>query len=125
ESAGFWSDVANIWSDYGSQFLIGARNTLFIALTSTVVGSLIGLMIAIYRSIPVSKRRNPVGYILYRLFDFLIMVYIEVFRGTPMMVQAMLIFYGSKLFFNIDMSPMVAALIIVSINTGAYLAEVF
>lgn len=42
-----------------------------------------------------------------------------------MMVQAMLIFYGSKLFFNIDMSPMAAALIIVSINTGAYLAEVF
>lgn len=125
ESAGFWPDVANIWDDYGSQFLIGARNTLLIALTSTVVGSLIGLLIAIYRSIPVSKRRNPMGYILYRVFDFLIMVYIEVFRGTPMMVQAMLIFYGSKLFFNIDMSPMIAALIIVSINTGAYLAEVF
>ena len=125
ESSGFWSDVAGIWDDYGSQFLVGARNTLFIALFSTVVGSLIGLLIAIYRSIPLNKRRNPFGYIMYRLFDFLIMVYIEVFRGTPMMVQAMLIFYGSKLFFNIDLSPMVAALIIVSINTGAYLAEVF
>lgn len=52
------------------------------------------------------------------------MAYVEIFRGTPMMVQAMMIFYGSKLLFNIDLSPMVAALIIVSINTGAYLTEV-
>ncbi len=125
ESAGFWSDVAGIWDNYGSQFLVGARNTLFIALIATVVGSMIGLMIAIYRSIPVNSKRSPFAFVLYKLFDFLIMVYIEVFRGTPMMVQAMLIFYGSKLFFNIDMSPMTAALIIVSVNTGAYLAEVF
>ena len=41
-----------------------------------------------------------------------------------MMVQAMLIFYGSKLFLDIDMSAMLAAFLIVSINTGAYLAEV-
>lgn len=41
-----------------------------------------------------------------------------------MMVQAMMIFYGTKLFFNLDLSSMVAAFIVVSINTGAYLAEV-
>lgn len=125
ESRGFWSDVREIWADYGSQFLIGARNTMIIALISTVVGSLIGLLIAIYRSIPINKKRTPIKYILYKLFDFVIMAYIEIFRGTPMMVQAMLIFYGSKLFFNIDMSPLSAALLIVSVNTGAYLAEVF
>ena len=124
ESAGFWADVASIWDTYGSQFMVGVRNTLFIALISTVVGFIIGLLIAIYRSIPIHKKRNPIRYVLYRLFDFIIMIYIEVFRGTPMMVQAMLIFYGSKLFFDIDMSAMSAALLIVSINTGAYLAEV-
>lgn len=125
ESAGFWSDVAEIWDMYGSQFLVGARNTLIIALISTVLGSLIGLGIAIYRSIPVNKKRKPVSYVFYKLFDLVIMAYIEIFRGTPMMVQSMLIFYGSKLFFDIDMSPMFAALLIVSINTGAYLSEVF
>lgn len=125
ESAGFWSDVAEIWDMYGSQFLVGARNTLIIALISTVLGSLIGLGIAIYRSIPVDKKRKPVSYVFYKLFDLVIMAYIEVFRGTPMMVQSMLIFYGSKLFFDIDMSPMFAALLIVSVNTGAYLSEVF
>ena len=41
-----------------------------------------------------------------------------------MMVQAMLIFYGSKLFFDFDLSSMAAALLIVSVNTGAYLSEV-
>lgn len=125
ESAGFWSDVAEIWDMYGSQFLVGARNTLIIALISTVLGSLIGLGIAIYRSIPVDKKRKPVSYVFYKLFDLVIIAYIEIFRGTPMMVQSMLIFYGSKLFFDIDMSPMFAALLIVSVNTGAYLSEVF
>lgn len=124
ESGGFWSDVVGIWETYKSQFLVGIRNTLFIALISTVIGFVIGLAIAIYRTIPIDKALNPVLYFLYKFVDFLIMAYIEIFRGTPMMVQSMLIFYGSRLFFDIGMSPMTAALFIVSINTGAYLAEV-
>ena len=40
-----------------------------------------------------------------------------------MIVQAMLIFYGSKQFLGVDMQPLLAACLIVSINTGAYLAE--
>ena len=124
ESGGFWSDVREIWDTYGRQFLVGARNTIFIAFISTIIGFLIGLLIAIYRSIPMSRRRKPISYTIYKIFEFFIIAYIEIFRGTPMMVQAMMIFYGSKLFFNIDLSSMVAALIIVSINTGAYLTEV-
>ena len=124
ESGGFWSDVREIWDTYGRQFLVGARNTIFIAFISTIVGFLIGLLIAIYRSIPMSRKRKPISYTIYKIFELFIIAYIEIFRGTPMMVQAMMIFYGSKLFFNIDLSSMVAALIIVSINTGAYLTEV-
>lgn len=124
ESKGFWSDVRNIWSTYSHQFFVGARNTIIIAFISTLVGFLIGLLIAIYRTIPMNKKRKPIRYAFYKFFEFLIIAYIEIFRGTPMMVQAMMIFYGSKLFFNIDLSSMVAALIIVSINTGAYLTEV-
>lgn len=124
ESGGFWSDVRGIWDTYGRQFLVGARNTLFIAFVSTIVGFVIGLLIAIYRSIPVNRKRKPLSYTLYKIVEFFIIAYVEIFRGTPMMVQAMMIFYGSKLFFNIDLSSMTAALIIVSINTGAYLTEV-
>ncbi|MGY0837091.1 ABC transporter substrate-binding protein/permease [Aerococcus urinaeequi] len=124
ESASFWSEVAGIWQTYGAQFLVGAGNTMFIALSSTIIGFIIGLLIAIYRSLIVRRDQMPIGYFFYKLFDFLISAYIEIFRGTPMMVQAMMIFYGSRLFFNFQMSTMFAALLIVSINTGAYLAEV-
>ena len=123
EDRGFLGDISNIWSKYGSQFLRGAGNTMFIALTSTIIGSLIGLIIAIIRSIKVAKT-DKIKYVLYKIIDFIIVAYIEIFRGTPMMVQAMLIFYGSKLFFDFDLSSMAAALLIVSVNTGAYLSEV-
>lgn len=124
DSGGFWSDIVSIWNSYGSQFIRGAINTMMIALVSTIIGFGIGLLIAIFRSIKVNKKANRLGYILHRIVDFFISVYIEIFRGTPMMVQAMLIFFGSKLFFNIDMSSNFAAYLIVSINTAAYLAEV-
>lgn len=124
EDTSFFGQVAYIWSEYGSQFIRGAINTLWIALLSTIIGTLIGLLVAIYRTIPISRKNNPIGYIFYKILDFLIVAYIEIFRGTPMMVQAMLIFYGLKLFFNLDLSSMVAAVLIVSINTGAYLSEV-
>ena len=54
----------------------------------------------------------------------ILIIYIEFFRGTPMIVQAMVIFYGSALAFGIDMDRTVAAIFIVSINTGAYMAEI-
>lgn len=124
ESTGFWGDVRSIWDNFGTQFLRGAGSTMFIALSSTIIGFLIGLVIAIFRSLPVTKASGAIKYGLYKLVDFIIIAYIEIFRGTPMMVQAMLIFYGSKLFFDIDMSSMSAALLIVSVNTAAYLSEV-
>lgn len=122
ESEGFWSEVGHIWEQYGSQFIRGAGTTLFIALVSTLVGFLIGLLIAIYRSLNIPN--NPILGFLYQVINFILTAYIEIFRGTPMMVQAMLIFYGSKMFFNLDMSSLTAGLFIVSINTGAYLSEV-
>lgn len=117
EASGFWAGVVGIWDDYGSRFLVGARNTLIIALVSTVIGSIIGLLIAIYRSFPADRKGKPLRQVLYRIFEFLIVAYVEIFRGTPMMVQAMMIFYGSKLFFDIDLSSMMAAFIVVSVNT--------
>ena len=96
ESGGFFAEVRVLWDMYGSQFLVGARNTIIIALVSTVVGSIIGMLIAIYRSIPVNKKQNPLGYALYKFFDFFIVAYVEIFRGTPMMVQALIIYHGLR-----------------------------
>lgn len=120
----FLQEMGQLWNDYGAQFIRGALNTLFIALIATLVGSIIGLAVATFRSMRDQFHKGTGAYYLFKLVDILLVSYIEIFRGTPMMVQAMLIFYGLKLFLNIDLSAMTAALFIVSINTGAYLSEV-
>ena len=62
---------------------------------------------------------------LHKILNAIIAVYIEVFRGTPMMVQAMVIFWGFALINNgVTLNVVFAGLFIVSINTGAYMAEI-
>ena len=58
-----------------------------------------------------------------KVLSALLNVYIEVFRGTPMIVQAMVIYYGSMQM-GLRMPVLVAAVLIVSVNTGAYMAEI-
>ena len=120
----FITEVRDIWGKYSSLFLQGIVNTLFIAIISTILGFLIGLLVAIIRRLDVNKRTNPIGYYFHKLINALLSIYVEVFRGTPMMVQSVIIFYGLKQYFDIDLSTMFAAILIVSINTGAYLSEV-
>lgn len=124
ESSGFWAEVADIWQTYGGAFIRGAATTLLIATVSTLLGFLIGLLVALVRSFEPGPQASLLARAGFQLVDWLLVAYIEIFRGTPMMVQAMLIFYGSKLFLDWDMSALLAAFFIVSINTGAYLAEV-
>lgn len=124
EDMSFFAEMGSIWSKYYSLFLRGIVNTLFIAILSTILGFLLGLLVAIIRKSVVSKSKNPIGYTLHRIVNFILSAYVEIFRGTPMMVQAVIIFYGLKQYFDIDLSTMFAAILIVSINTGAYLSEV-
>ena len=102
-------------------FLRGAGLTLFIALIGTVVGTTLGLLIGVFRTIPDSETSRS---FLPKLGNLILSIYIEVFRGTPMMVQAMVIFYGLALAFGISLDRTVAALFIVSVNTGAYMSEI-
>ncbi len=114
--------VVDIAKDNWQMFLRGAGTTLFIALIGTVVGTTIGLGIGVYRTIPTPEKTGL--RFLYKLINAIFSIYIEIFRGTPMIVQSMVIFYGSKQLYGIDMNPITAALFIVSINTGAYMTEI-
>lgn len=114
--------IVKIMSENWPMFLRGAGMTLLIALIGTVMGAVIGLLAGVIRTIPVPER-GPKKVFL-NIVNFILSIYIEFFRGTPMIVQAMVIYYGSALAFGIDMNVLVAALIIVSINTGAYMAEI-
>lgn len=113
--------IIRIVSENWPMFLRGAGMTLLIALIGTIIGAIIGLIAGVIRTVPMPER-GAKKYIL-KLINFVLSVYIEFFRGTPMIVQAMVIYYGSAIAFNIDMNVLMAAIIVVSINTGAYMAE--
>ncbi|WHY85726.1 amino acid ABC transporter permease [Neobacillus novalis] len=114
--------VIKIVSNNWPMFLRGAGVTLLIAITGTILGFIIGLLIGVIRTIPTPER--GVKRIFLKIINAILSIYIEVFRGTPMIVQAMVIFYGSALAFGMDMNRIYAAILIVSINTGAYMSEI-
>ena len=118
----FWGWVVYLLQQYSPSFLRGAGTTMLIAVISTAVGCLIGFGVGIVQTTPADKA-HPVKYFLMKVVRFLLDAYVEIFRGTPMMVQAMFIYYGLAQLFNIHLGTMEAALFIVSINTGAYMAE--
>lgn len=107
---------------YWPMFLRGAGITLYISIIGTVIGSVIGLIIGIIRTIPMPEK--GLKRIILKIINGLLSAYVEVFCGTPMIVQAMVIYYGSKQALDIDMTPLFAGIFIVSINTGAYMAEI-
>ena len=119
----FFGWVIFILHQYGSVFISGAGVTFLLALVGTAIGCIIGLLVGVLRTIPLNPQANPVVKVLYRILQFILAAYIEIFRGTPMIVQAMVVYYGAMQYFKIDMSAMTAGFLIVSINTGAYMAE--
>ncbi len=119
----FFGRIVYILQSRGLSYLDGAKNTLIIALVSTLIGCIIGFAVGIVQTIPLSKKDNIVKKVLLRIIWFILDAYVEIFRGTPMMVQAMFIYFGSSAVFDINMSMWFAAFFIVSINTGAYMAE--
>lgn len=119
----FLNDVLNIFIKYYPQLLTGVGNTVLIALTSTVAGLALGLLTGVVRTAPMSK--NPILRALHKLLNAIIAIYVEIFRGTPMMVQSMVIYWGYAFATGGDTLPLITSgILIVSINTGAYMAEI-
>ena len=119
----FFQDVINIVAKYYPQLLSGVGNTMLIALTGTVAGLAIGLLTGIVRTAPFS--RNGFVRVLHKILNAVIAVYVEIFRGTPMMVQAMVIYWGYAFASGGSTLPLIpSGILIVSVNTGAYMAEI-
>ena len=112
-----------ILAKYYLSFLLGIRTTLIVAITGTLLGLLIGLFVGGLRAIRLDKTVSTSKRIMKRILDIIARIYIEVFRGTPMMVQAVFIYY--LVYTNIvRWDKMTAAIFVISINTGAYMAEI-
>ena len=119
----FLKQVWDILATYYPFLLKGIGMTILISLIGTVAGLLIGLLTGIIRTTPFSK--NKFIRILHKVVNGIIAVYIEIFRGTPMMVQAMVIYWGFAFMNDGQTLPLIpAGIFIVSINTGAYMAEI-
>ena len=120
----FFERIVYILQNYGISYLKGAGTTLLIALVSTAIGCVIGFAVGIVQTIPVDKKRDGIGKrLLLGLVKVILKAYVEIFRGTPMIVQAVFIYFGLSQMCNIQLGMWQAAFLVVSINTGAYMAE--
>lgn len=93
--------------------LEGAIFTIEITVLSVAIGIVIGLFVGIGR---ISR---------YKLIRFLSAVYVDFLRGTPLLVQIFLIYFALPVITGVKMNPFVAAVAACSINSGAYVAEIF
>ena len=119
--------IIKLLREYWPQFLNGTLMTILLAVVGTAIGFIIGLILGVIRTVP----KNAGGHegltprsAIMSVINAILAVYTEVFRGTPMMVQAMLIYYGLSEFGGIAIGSLPAGLLIITLNTGAYMAEI-
>jgi len=121
------ADIATLWAKYGVvNYLSGMGRTLMLAIVATAIGCVIGLACGILQTIPHSKTDHIAKRLLLGLIRVILRAYIEVFRGTPMILQAVFIFYGLPYFTSNTVrfdNIWTVSILVVSINTGAYMAE--
>ena len=119
----FIGRVGFILQRYGLSYIRGAGVTMVIALVGTLIGCIIGFIVGIIQTIPQSREDSLLKTLVLGAIKGILNAYVEVFRGTPMIAQAMFIYYGLQALFGFSMSMWFAAFFILSINTGAYMAE--
>ena len=101
---------------------LGVQTTLIVSLTGTFFGLILGLLVGGFRAAKLDYTAGPVAVFFKKFFNALANVYITIFRGTPMMVQAVFIYYA--LLNIVHWTTLQAAIFVISINTGAYMSEI-
>jgi len=120
------ADIVKLWGKYGDSYIVGMRNTLVLALVATVIGCIIGFVCGVLNTIPYAKNDSFIKKFVLKLIRVVVRIYVEVFRGTPMVLQAVFMYYGLPYFTDNALkfsNIWVAAIVVVSVNTGAYMAE--
>ena len=119
-------DIGKLFNKYGSAYLGGVKDTLLLAVVATFLGCVIGFICGILQTIPKNQNDTLLRKIILTAIRVIIRIYVEVFRGTPMILQAVFIYYGVPYFTNNAMqftNIWTVSILVVSINTGAYMAE--
>ena len=122
-------DIVRLLKNYWPNYLQGIENTLILAILATLIGCVIGLACGVLNTIPYSKQDNIFKRFFLALIRVVVRIYVEVFRGTPMVLQAVFVYYGLPYFtdgavaFKGMEGLWLASIVVVSVNTGAYMAE--
>lgn len=95
----------------------GLKNTLLIAVLGLIIGILIGTLIATVRVIPKYK-------ILPRILNAVCTFYLELFRGTPIVVQLLIFYYVLLPLIGLRMTGVQVAILVFGLNSGAYISEI-
>ncbi len=116
--------MAYIFVHYARNFAVGTAVTLLVSTIGTFIGFLIGFVCGVITAIPLNEEQPRFYRILIGILQRVAKFYVLIFRGTPMIVQAMVVYYGVSSLFGIDFSPFTAAILVLSLNTGSYAAEI-
>ncbi len=111
-----------ILAEYSTSFSDGIKVTLRLSLIGTAIGLVIALLFSYVLTLKIEYFDKKIVVFLKKISEFFVRTYVTVFRGTPMIVQAMILYYGMKSLIGWEAS--VAALVTISLNTAAYLTEV-
>lgn len=111
-AANAMNDDSGFISKYGSFFLKGIKITILISLIGVALGSILGAFVALMK---LSK---------IKVISWIASIYIEILRGTPMLVQVFIVFFGITAALGLDISALVCGTIALVINSSAYIAEI-
>ncbi len=122
----FFGTIFYIVESYYKIILYGLGVTILLSVVGTLGGFILAMGVTQARVVVIDQKRDPLFVKIYKsVFRQLAIIYVTVFRGTPMIVQAMIIYYGIATTGIFPWwSPLPAGLIIVTINTTAYISEV-
>lgn len=107
---------------YSKMFLQGTWITLYVAVLGTIAGFILGYIVGIIGDIKIHKDDNVIKKGVINILKFICFIYVEIFRGTPMIVQGMIVFFGMRQG-GINITPIVAGILVTLLNTGAYMSE--
>ncbi|MCM1106782.1 MAG: amino acid ABC transporter permease [Blautia sp.] len=111
-----------LWEKYANMFWQGMWLTLYVAVVGTALGFLLGYVVGIVQDVRISREDYFLKKGLLGICKAVCLVYVEIFRGTPMIVQAMVIYFGLRQA-NIEIGLAAAGILVTVLNTGAYMAE--
>ncbi len=125
----FFEQIKYLLNKFGTNLLKGTLITILLAIIGTFVGLILGMGLALLRNLKTNKKDKVIIKILKVFFSKLALCYIQLFRGTPMMVQAMLIYFGGNLILlnagvQTRWNALFCGIVIITLNTAAYMAEI-